>query len=95
MQCYGLPVIATKKGCWDKAHIHLLGDKAFWYSNEEDLTDILLSFNPEIESKKDWNAYREYTPKKVMKIFKEIYIDDNINFYKNIFELIKNSSNNR
>ena len=89
------PVIATKKGCWDKAHIHLLGDKAFWYSNEEDLTDILLSFNPEIESKKDWNAYREYTPKKVMKKFKEIYIDDNINFYKNIFELIKNSSNNR
>ena len=67
------PVIASKIG--DLSHANYLGDKAFWYTNEKDLTNILLNFNPEIESKKDWNAYREFTPEKVMKIFKENFLD--------------------
>jgi hypothetical protein len=67
------PIICMNIG--SSGHVHILGDKAFWYSNEEDLTDILLNFNPEVESKKDWNAYRDYTPEKVMKIFKQFYLD--------------------
>ena len=50
-------------------------EKAFWYTNETDLTEILLNFNPEVESKKDWNAYKEYTPENVMKIFKKTFLD--------------------
>jgi len=69
------PIICTQVGCWDLAHVHLLGNKAIWYTNVYDLTQILLNFNPEIENKKDWNAYREFTPGKVMAIFKKIYLD--------------------
>lgn len=35
---------------------------------------ILLNFDPTIESKKDWNAYSQYTPEKVMKIFDKVYL---------------------
>lgn len=68
------PVIATKIGP-DWAHVRYLGDKGIWYSNENNLTKILLNFNPEVESKKDWNAYKEYNPENVMKIFKRIFLD--------------------
>jgi hypothetical protein len=67
------PVICTKMG--DLAHINLLGDKAILYTNENDLNNILINFNPEIEKHKDWNAYSDYTPEKVMSKFKEIYLD--------------------
>ena len=38
------------------------------------LTEILLNFDPVVESKKDWNAYKEYTPEKVIKIFDTVYL---------------------
>lgn len=66
------PVIAMKIG--DLAHVNILKDKAFWYSNQNDLYNILLNFNPEVEKNKDWNAYTDYTPEKVMEIFKKIYL---------------------
>lgn len=68
------PVIATKDFAADIAHIYLLEDKAIWY-NESNLYNILTTFDKDIESKKDWNAYREYTPENVMQIFKKIFID--------------------
>ncbi len=70
------PVIATKHCQGDKAHVHMLGDKGLWYSNEDDLLDILLNFDPVTEKTRDWNAYREYTPEKIMKIFKHTFLDD-------------------
>ena len=69
------PVIATKENKTDPAHIHLLKDKAFWY-NKHSLKDILVNFNKEEINHKDWNAYREYSPEKVMKIFKKVFIDN-------------------
>lgn len=66
------PVIAMKIG--DLAHAELLGDKALWYNDPITLINILLSFNPEIEKTKDWNAYKDYTPEKVMNIFKNVYL---------------------
>jgi hypothetical protein len=67
------PVIACKIG--NLNHVTILGDKAIWYTHEYDLYNILINFNPKVESKKDWNAYKEYTPEKVMKKFKEVFID--------------------
>ena len=58
----------------DIAHFYLLGNKAMWYNNPNDLYNILLNFNPEVERTKDWNAYKEYTPEKIMKIFKDVYL---------------------
>ena len=67
------PIIATKIG--DIAHIEILKDKAFWYT-EDNLENILMNFNKNENSKKDWNAYKEYTPEKVMQQFKKVFIDN-------------------
>ena len=67
------PVICTNVGY--PAHIHLLKEKAIWY-NENNLYDILINFNKEEVSKKDWNAYKMFTPERVMALFKEVFIDN-------------------
>jgi glycosyltransferase involved in cell wall biosynthesis len=67
------PVICMNIGY--PAHIQLLGEKAILYHGPDDLHDILLHFNPEVERTKDWNAYRDYTPEKVMQIFKKVYLE--------------------
>jgi hypothetical protein len=66
------PIIACKIG--NLGHVTILGDKAIWYTHEYDLYNILINFNPQVESKKDWNAYKEYTPEKVIKIFENTYL---------------------
>ena len=71
------PIICKDIGI-NRGHVHLLKDKAIWYNDEKDLTDILLNFNPEVERKKDWNAYKDYTPEKVMKIFDDVFLKDNV-----------------
>jgi len=68
------PVISTKFCGGDLAHFRLLGNKGIWYSNKKDLTQILLNFKPSVESKKDWNAYREYSPEKIMEKFKNVFL---------------------
>ena len=67
------PIICTSS-LYYNGHKELLKDQAIWY-NENNLKDILIHFNKEENSKLDWNAYKEYTPENVMKIFKEVYID--------------------
>lgn len=67
------PIISMKIG--DLAHYHFLGNKGIWYNNQNELANILLNFNPEIEKNKDWNAYKEFTPDKVMDIFKRVYLE--------------------
>ena len=66
------PVIAMK--CGYKAHVNILRNKAFWYSDSESLTKIIENFDPSVEKHKDWNAYRDYTPEKVMKIFDATFL---------------------
>ena len=66
------PIICMNIGY--PGHVHLLQDKAIWYNNENTLHDILVNFNPDTEKNKDWNAYKDYTPEKVMEIFKNVYL---------------------
>ena len=66
------PVFATK--CGDIDHIEILKDKGIWY-NETNLYDQLTTFDRIESANKDWNAYRDYEPEKVMSIFKRIFID--------------------
>ena len=68
------PVIATRLCGGDLAHSDILQEKAIWYNSKNDLYKILVKFDPEIESKKDWNAYKEYTPEKVIEVFKKTYL---------------------
>jgi hypothetical protein len=68
------PIICMNIGY--PGHVHLLGEKAIWYSDENGLRNILLEFNPEVARTRDWNAYADYTPEKVMEIFKNVYLSD-------------------
>jgi len=67
------PIITTN--CGMNGHVHLLGKQAIWY-NESNLKYILTHFNRAHSRQLDWNAYKEYTPEKVMEIFKRIMVDD-------------------
>jgi beta-1,4-mannosyl-glycoprotein beta-1,4-N-acetylglucosaminyltransferase len=67
------PIICKNIGY--SGHVHLLKDKAIWYEEKDDLIDILENFDKDEMAKRDWNAYKEYTPEKVMKIFDEVFLD--------------------
>jgi hypothetical protein len=56
----------------DQAHLEMLGDKCYKYNNYQDLYNIIMNFQS--DSTKDWNAYRDYTPEKVMKIFEQEFL---------------------
>jgi hypothetical protein len=57
----------------ERNHIFTLKDKGLYYNSSESLYDILLKFTL-IE--KDWNAYKEFTPEKVMEKFKNVFINN-------------------
>jgi len=69
------PVIVSNIGF--DAHYKLLKEKGLWYSTGDELIKqikyIATTDKKELQ-KKDWNAYREYTPEKVMNIFNKIAI---------------------
>ena len=66
------PVITYAGPQRESAHLQMLGEKAIKYYNTEDLTKILTTFTP---TDKDWNAYKEYSPEKVMQIFNNVFIN--------------------
>ena len=59
---------------WCDNHLRILGDKAIKYNSAQELYYILKDFKPQPEM--DWNAYREYTPEKIMAKFDEIFLSD-------------------
>lgn len=67
------PVITTLTG--DLEHINILKDKAIIYDSKESLLDIFQNIETIKKLNNDWNAYREYSPTKVMSIFKELVFD--------------------
>jgi hypothetical protein len=67
------PIITCNSG--DIEHLLILGDKAVLYNSKEQLIDIFKNIRTIIQSKNDWNAYREYTPEKVMNKFKNLIFD--------------------
>lgn len=69
------PVIAyTSQNLWNTAHISILKDKAIYFSNETELYNVLFNFKPEDYTGKDLNCYRDYTPEKVMEIFRTVFL---------------------
>jgi hypothetical protein len=65
------PVI-TFKNSPERNHIHVLGDKGIYYENPQQLLEILLNF--EKNESKDWNAYGDFTPEKVIRKFDEVFL---------------------
>lgn len=66
------PVITFGGSQRESAHLQMLGEKALKYYNKQDLFNIINYFKPEPD--KDWNAYRDYSPEKIMKIFKNVFL---------------------
>jgi FkbM family methyltransferase len=66
------PVI-TMRSEIDNSHLDLLGNKAMIYKNKQELIDIFTKVK-DVDLSLDWNAYKEYTPEKVMAIFDKVFI---------------------
>lgn len=66
------PVITKLSENREDAHIQMLGNKGIYYNNKIELLNILNNFKPDLN--KDWNAYREYNPEKIMNIFNKVFL---------------------
>ena len=66
------PVI-TYSDSPERNHIFTLGDKGIYFDGPQKLLDILTSFH--YNPSQDWNAYKEFTPAKVIKKFKKVFLD--------------------
>ncbi len=69
------PVITCRRG-GDNEHLKILKNKCFTYENENELYNIFQYFINNLDEikTKDWNAYRDYSPEKIMDKFNEIFI---------------------
>lgn len=67
------PVIVWEGGKVQE-HLRILGEKCIKYRNREELIQILTSFRERSLERKDWNAYGEYCPEKVMKQFEDVFL---------------------
>lgn len=69
--------IITFRDSEEKNHLQVLKDKALLYSNGHELTNILMSFNPDIMKQKDWDCYSQaYSPANVMTQFNQVFIEN-------------------
>lgn len=67
------PVI-TYKNSPERNHNIILGNKGLYYTNYNDLYQILDNISKKDIEDKDWNCYKEFTPEKVMNKFKEVFL---------------------
>jgi glycosyltransferase involved in cell wall biosynthesis len=70
----GKPII-TYRDSPELNHINILGDRGIYYSNYNDLYQILDNISKQDIEGKDWNCYKEFTPEKVMNKFKKVFLD--------------------
>jgi len=68
------PVITCSSG--DRAHLDILKDKCFIYKDHKSLKEIFQNIHDNINDirSKDWNAYTDYMPNKIMDSFNELFI---------------------
>jgi len=64
--------VMTMFDCPERNHIDILGDKGLYYTCSESLYRLLMDFRP--VSDKDYNAYKDYNPQKVMEIFDNVFL---------------------
>jgi hypothetical protein len=90
--------IITCRSSKDNAHLDILGDKAIIYDSKPSLISIFKNIKEIIQSRNDWNCYKEYNPENVMKQFNSVFLTDNIRAINIDYDKIKyidiNSTNN-
>lgn len=70
--------IITYEESKERNHIDILQNKGIYYKNKSDIKNILLSLDKKWikDLEGTWNVYQEYYPEKVMKKFKNVYLED-------------------
>jgi len=58
----------------DQEHIRILGRKGYYYSNAEDIVAIISDWVLNGIPSRDYNAYRSYSPNRIMDDFKRIFL---------------------
>jgi len=69
------PIIAYTGQVWNTAHLDILGNSGIYFKTPQELYNILTTWTDDKYKDKAINAYSEYTPQKIMAIFKSIFID--------------------
>lgn len=64
--------ILTWGGSRERSHLSILGEKAHVYHGPQDMLDMIVNFT---RRHHDYNCYREYSPQKVMSIFKKEFLE--------------------
>ena len=57
----------------DNCHIEILSEKAIIFDSEDSLINIFKNIRTIIQSRDDWNAFKEFTPEKVMEKFYTVF----------------------
>jgi GR25 family glycosyltransferase involved in LPS biosynthesis len=70
---FNKPVITTSG--YFNCHFKLLGDKGLYFHSVDELVNIFMNIENIIKSRSDWNAYKDYSPEKVMKQFMKVFLD--------------------
>ena len=70
--------IITCKSHDNNGHIELLGEKGIYYTSPESLDSILENLKSYTGLVKDWNAYSDYSPENVMKIFNKVFLNEDV-----------------
>jgi len=62
---------------YDRGHIEVFKDKAFYYKDGNELFDLLINIDHSKLAGNNWNVYKDtYSPQAVMKQFKEVFLND-------------------
>jgi len=64
--------IITYGSSKEKNHIFILKEKGIYYNNAVELVNIILNFTLQ---DKDYNAYKDFSPKKIIDKFKSVFLD--------------------
>jgi hypothetical protein len=69
------PIICYNGWVLNDNYKKILSDKALYYEDDQQLLDILLTFDKnKYQNREDLNCYKEYTPEKVMDIFNKVFL---------------------
>ena len=68
------PIITSNKQYVDAFHLKELGSKGMYYHDEDSFYDTIMKFDRTKVKEKDWKCYQNYSPEKVMKTFKKVFI---------------------
>lgn len=61
------PMMVYNGPVWNRAHIDILGEKGLYFKNEDEFYKLVTGF--EKKDRGDLNAYRDFSPEKVIEIF--------------------------